>query len=485
MSAEISSGRVVWIVDDSVTDAERVHALLGTEYLTERMSDGAHALERLSAGMIPDLLILDWIMPGMSGLEVCQYVRANPKLPRIPILLLTAQHGGPEVVQAFRAGANDYVSKPFVDEELRARVKTLVDSGRLRERAEKAEANLSMLLATAPDPMFSINEGGQISYVNEEASRILQMPARAILGRHLGELVPGIGKILGSCAAPSEGESPLPDVIIHQRVFSPSVRLLPSRNSASVTITLRDVTLRRNAEARRLDFYSVIAHDLRTPITSMLIRIELICRGRHGLLPAGLIADLRQSETNLRALATMINDFLELAKLESVDYKVDRARVEIGEIIKSTVVDLQPLFEKQELKYVAHGLDEKFAVLGDGQRLLQVMSNLIGNAIKYSPVGATITTSVAAVDDQIEVVVTDTGRGIAKADIPLVFDRFTRASEVRGSTIGTGLGLMIVREIVAAHGGVVNVDSEPGVGSRFSFRLPRFPSAMRTLDAEL
>lgn len=476
MRGGLDRRRSIWVVDDSATDADRVRKLLADHYDIEVIADGAAALERLAAGALPDLILLDWMMPEISGIEVCRYVRSAPgKLCLVPIILLTARHGSQEIIQAFSCGANDYVSKPFVEEELKARVAALLESRRLLERAEQAEADVRTLLANAPDPIFAVDAQGNVTFTNDEGLRILDLPENHVIGRRLSELIPEIGSRHIS-VGPGEPFFPLPDVQVGSRIFSPSLRILPSDSAAVTTISLRDVTVRRHAEARRLDFYSVIAHDLRTPVTSVLLRIQMALRGKHGVLPAGLISDLRRTETSLRSLVGMINDFLELARLEGVGYKIDRQPVDLAELIQNTMEDFRPLLEKGSLKWQPVGLDREALVLGDRQRLAQVVSNLIGNAAKFTQPKGQITTSLIVSDQHIEASVEDTGRGIPERELPGLFERFTRASSAADDTAGTGLGLMIAREIVEAHNGVIGVESQPGVGSRFWFRLPHFRS---------
>jgi len=467
--------RTIWVVDDSPTDAERVRRLLAPAHEVETLHDGAAALERLAAGAPPDLLVLDWVMPGISGIEVCQYARSAPgRIPRIPILLLTARHGPQEILQAFRSGANDYVVKPFVDEELQARVDSLLETQRLLERAEQAEADARSLLANAPDPMFGVDAQGTISFVNDEGARVLARPPDQIAGKPIEHLIPGIS-LRNLSVAPGQSFVPVPDVQVDDRVFSPSIRVLPSDSAATTTIALRDVTARRQAEARRLDFYSIIAHDLRTPISTSLLRLDRAFEGMFGVLPAGLIADLRKIEGSLRTMVGIINDFLELASLEGVGYKIDRKPLDLRELLRTTMDDFQPLLQANQLAWKAVGLEPTTPsrVRGDRERLAQVITNLVSNAIKFTPTHGTITTTLREAEDHVEVSVEDTGRGIARDELPKLFERFSRATESSRGITGTGLGLMIVREIIEAHGGVVGVESELGAGSRFWFRLPR------------
>jgi signal transduction histidine kinase len=474
MEISLEKSRTIWIVDDSATDAERVCRLLKKfNYNVEVIHNGAIALERLAAGAEPDLILLDWIMPEISGIEVCKYIRAShSKNSTIPILLLTAQHGVEEITEAFSCGANDYISKPFVDEELIARVNALLQSKHLFERAEQAEADVRALLTNAPDPIFVVDAQGKITFANKEGLEIFILPSQDIIGQQFETLIKGI-TLQTISVGKGEAILPIPDVRVNDKIFSPSIRVLPSDNASTTTVVLRDVTARRITETRRLDFYSMIAHDLRTPLTSVLLRLQLALRGKNGILPPKHIYDLQKSESTLRSLAGMINDFLELARFEGIGYKIEASPVDLGELARETMEDYTPLLEKSNLTWTSTGLDSEEFILGDRRRISQVLSNLIGNAIKFTPEGGSIHTALLSSENYIEMSIKDTGRGIPQEEIPTLFERFTRATETPGDSIGTGLGLMIVREIIEAHGGIIGVDTEVGLGSRFWFRIPK------------
>lgn len=474
MEIGLDQSRTIWIVDDSPTDAERVKRLLmASNYQVEIINDGSTALERLSSGHCPDLLLLDWIMPGISGIEVCRYLRSLPgKNSKIPVLLLTAQNGSEEVIQAFKSGANDYVSKPFVEEELKARVEALLQTKRLIERAEQAEADVRAIMTNAPDPIFVIDAQGHIAFANKEALDIFGLAKERVFQQDFKKFFPSMS-LQNIGVGVGEAMLPIPDVKYDNRIFSPSFRVLPSDNASTTTVVLRDVTSRRKTESRRLDFYSMIAHDLRTPITSVLLRLQVALRGRSGELPPKHILDLRKSEASLRSLNGMINDFLELARFEGIGQKIETAPVSIGEITLTTMDDYSPLFEKAGLTCTSSGLNSEDIVMGDKRRISQVISNLIGNAIKFTPSGGTIQINLSSPHDYMEMSIKDTGRGIPQGEIATLFDRFTRASENPGESMGTGLGLMIVKEIVEAHGGIIGVESTVGIGSRFWFRIPK------------
>ncbi len=458
----------VWIVDDSPLDAERARRVLGERYAVEVFRDGSAMLEHLARHPAPCVLALDWVMPGVSGIEVCKFLRSGGLArPGLAILLLTMQAQTQQIVEGLAAGAHDYLVKPYADPELLARVDALVRWQSLLERAQKAEASVAELLEHAPDPLIGVDGGHAVTYVNEEAQRALGKDAAGLLGRSVAEILPGLSSDhLGDAARTSR---PLPDITIAGQVFSPSIRSLPGDNRAALTIALRDVTARRHRESRRLDFYSIIAHDLRSPLSAMLMRTDILLRGRRGVLSSEVVSDLRKMDGHMRRLMALINDFLDFAKMEEAAHAMQRTRVDLGEVAAEIVDDFRPLAENAGQALLIDVEGARPLVLGDRQRLQQVLTNLVANAIKFTLPGGHIAVRARRVGPLCEIVVEDDGPGIAPETLPTLFQRYTRAPNAHDG--GTGLGLLIVREIIEAHGGSVGVDSTPGHGSRFWFRI--------------
>jgi two-component system phosphate regulon sensor histidine kinase PhoR len=464
---------LVWVVDDSPLDLEHAQGAIAAVCETRAFTDGAAVLEQLATARPPppDVLVLDWVMPGVPGIDVIRYMRSEGKLPQIPVLLLTARGEPQQIVEGLSAGANDYLAKPYHDEELRARVAALIRTSRLLDRALKAEESVRVMLANAPDALVAVDAQGRITYANEEAERLFGAAAPTLVGAALDTIVRDLAQ-RNISIGPGTGLLPLPDVTINGRILSPSVRVLPTDTAASTTIAFRDVTERRRAEARRIDFYSVMAHDLRSPLNAMLMRIGGLLSGRRGPLPAEAVAELRKLEESSRGMAKMIKDFLDLARMEGAGYKISRERVDVGTLVSKIVEELRPIARASGLALEWKRPAADASVIGDPDRLSQVMSNLVGNAIKFTPAGGSVAIEVETLPDAVRTTVSDNGAGIAPELLPLLFNRFTQGSTGQRQS-GWGLGLMIVREIVEAHGGRLDVRSEVGKGSAFSFRLPR------------
>jgi signal transduction histidine kinase len=467
-------GRRVWIVDDSPLDAERARRALSADYAVEVFPDGSAALEALATRQPPDVMVLDWVMPGISGLDVCRFLRSEgTQHAQIAVVLLTVHRQVEQVVEGLSAGANDYLPKPYELEELRARVSAQVRSRELLDRATRAETLNRHLLESSPDPLLAVDSLGRLTYANLEACGILRASRSALTGRPLAELIPTLAPFTLDDGE-QESYRLLPDVDLEGRTYSPTMRRLPQSDAASVTVSLRDVTDRRRTEARRLDFYSIIAHDLRSPLNTMALRTQLILGGRHGGLPEGLREDLHKIERNIHSLVEMINDFLEMARVEATPLKVDQKPVDAVALVDRVLEAFRPLLENGQLEAqrVAPEHPADGWVIGDPKRLTQVMTNLISNAIKFTPARGVVRTAVRRSGEWVEIGIEDTGPGVPPEALPTLFDRYTQALPTHSEVAGSGLGLMIVRQIVEAHGGSVGVEPNLPHGSRFWVRLP-------------
>jgi signal transduction histidine kinase len=232
---------------------------------------------------------------------------------------------------------------------------------------------------------------------------------------------------------------------------------------------VRDVTDQRKVEQRRLDFYSIVAHDVRSPLSAMLLRTERLLGGGRGELAPTVLADVRKIQGGIHALVRMINDFLDLAQFEGSRYRLSEQELDFCWIVESTMDELKPLADNRGISLSCSAPNRPVTLLGDSRRLAQVLNNLVDNAIKFTRPGGQVVIKVLLRDAEVVVRVEDNGPGIPPDELPTLWDRYVRG---RTSAPGTGLGLLIVKEVVEAHGGVVGVESEVGTGSTFWFRLP-------------
>jgi signal transduction histidine kinase len=226
----------------------------------------------------------------------------------------------------------------------------------------------------------------------------------------------------------------------------------------------------RRLSALRADFVSLVSHELRTPMAAVIGAARTLQQRWRELSPEHLesFLELIAGETN--RLADLIGDVLDTSRIEAGTFSFRFAEVDLGRLVTDTVATAQVGQDEVQLKAdVRPPLPE---IRGDGERLRQVLANLIDNAIKYSPTGAEVDVRAYQEDGFVRIDVCDSGPGIAKEDQKLIFEKFGRVAGSGATRPGTGLGLFIARSIAEAHGGALDVESTPGQGSTFTLELP-------------
>jgi len=228
-------------------------------------------------------------------------------------------------------------------------------------------------------------------------------------------------------------------------------------------------------ERMRDSFLTVLAHELRTPLTSLLGNAELLLRRgqRNGDLSEQGQRNLKVIVNQAARLNDMISLQLDISRLHTGQLRIERAPIDVGAVARQIVEEFLPTLTAHTLTY--SGSDTPLLIEGDELRLIQVLQNLVQNAIKYSPAGGTVEVKVERHDKTVRVAVSDTGVGIPQTELSHLFQRFYRASNVDERQIsGLGIGLYVVKELVTLHGGTVDVMSEEGYGSTFIITLPLF-----------
>jgi signal transduction histidine kinase len=236
-----------------------------------------------------------------------------------------------------------------------------------------------------------------------------------------------------------------------------------------------EASLKRLQEYDRLktEFFSNVSHELRTPLTMILAPIEEIVDKRRGEMSGGMSFMLDAALINGRRLLDLINRLLEFSKLEAGQARLDLSPVDLGNMIRDLVAVALPLAQQRQIE-LTFDVDADLPVVGaDAGKLDSVITNLLSNALKFTPPFGMVTVGAARHENEVRVYVRDSGIGIARADHARVFERFV---QLDGSTSrrysGTGLGLALVKELVELHGGRIHVDSEVGAGTTFWFELP-------------
>jgi signal transduction histidine kinase len=283
-------------------------------------------------------------------------------------------------------------------------------------------------------------------------------------------LVRPIRRLTGAARELSEGHL---DVRVVRPTSSPEVRELSEAFNAMAERLQRSIEFIRRDRDRSRDFLADVSHELRTPIAALRTFNELLA-DEATMDDATRNEFIEQSRLQIERLDWLATNLLELSKLESGLVLLDMRPDDLRAVVESSVQQQMPSAERKEVKLTMTVPEEPIRQRHDPQRVGQVLSNLIGNAIKFTPAGGRVDVTLESTKEGAEIRVVDTGVGIDPQELPMVFERFYRGAQAHESrAAGSGLGLSIVRSIVEMHDGRVAITSTPGVGTQVSVALPR------------
>lgn len=230
-------------------------------------------------------------------------------------------------------------------------------------------------------------------------------------------------------------------------------------------------------ENLRQNLMADVAHELRTPLSVLQGNLRAILDDVYPLEKA----EIARLYDETRLLSRLVDDLRELTQAEAGQLSLNLLTTDAADVLRTTVTNFEPAAESKAIQLTTEVANDLPPVLADPDRLAQVLRNLLTNALRHTPKEGRVTVSAATVEDAIEIAVTDSGEGIATEDLPRVFDRFWRPDSSRSRAEGgAGLGLAIARSLVEAHGGHIWVESTPGQGAQFAFRLPAVSDSQST-----
>jgi two-component system sensor histidine kinase/response regulator len=494
----------VLVVDDQPINIRMLYQALSDEHRVLQATSGERALN-LCREESPDLVLLDVVMPGIDGLEVCRRLKADPQTRAIPVIFVTAHHDPADETRGLDAGAVDFIAKPISPAVVRSRVRTHLALAR-------SNAVLAATLEATADGILVTDTIGRVLAANHLLSRMWAMPAPAE-GDDAAPIIDSMNSRLRQARLstdeppPYHGQSTFTLELSDGRIFEchRSVLEAGGRGSGQV-FSFRDVTARRLAErslaelnaslesrilertrelelARRQadaanlaksEFLSNMSHEIRTPMNSIIGLTYLAQRADPNPRLRDYLEKIGQSGQHLLGI---ISDILDFSKLEAGKLEIDLTDFTIASLMASVASQLGDGADRKGLMLVFE-TDPELArpMRGDPLRLGQVLLNFAGNAIKFSDRGRVVVRARCLRRDdqgaQVRFEVSDNGIGMSEAQVDTLFQPF---HQVDASTTrrygGTGLGLAICRQLADLMGGEVGVESQLGEGSSFWLTL--------------
>lgn len=370
----------ILVVDDDQRNIRLVESILKSNgYGVIHAYDGEEALRRVEADR-PDLLLLDVMMPNLSGFEVCRRLRERHATRLLPIIMITALNALEDKVQGLDLGADDFLSKPINRTELLAKVRSILRVRALQEEVERQKGEL------------------------ESANREL-------------------------------------------------------------------MTIQRFKESMT----QMVVHDLKNPLAGIMGSIQLMQMQRAQMTPARLEELLQRTYESARQMARMIQNILEVAKLEEQKMPLRREPVHLGEVVAAQAAELMSLSARDGIHLECALPEGLRPVQADRELLGRVLANLLSNSFKHTPRGGRIVVGAREEAGEVVLTVSDNGEGIPEDLQPHIFDKFVagESDDRRRMTYDSGLGLTFCRLAVQAHAGRIWVHSRPGEGTIVSVALPR------------
>ena len=499
----------VLVADDNADMRDYLRRLLETRWAVETVANGQAALEA-ARRQRPDVVITDVMMPELDGFGLLRELRADANTSSVPVIVLSARAGEEARVEGLSRGANDYVTKPFSARELIVRVEAQLQIARIQQ-SERAglhsffmEAPAAIAVMRGPHLVFQLANSGYYQIIGK----------RDILGRPGREALPeltqqGVWDIFdtiyrtGQTVAYSEFPAMIDrrgDGVLEQAYFNWVAQATHDPSGAVDGIMLFAVEITSQVAARRRleqamaeraqllqseqqarleaesanrtkdEFLAMLGHELRNPLAPITTALHLL-RLRSGDVGA---RERTVIERQVNHLVRLVDDLLDVSRITRGKVELKKQRVPLSEVIAKAIEMTSPLLEQRshhlELRVQSNGL----SVDADPTRLEQVVANLLANAAKYTEPGGQIIVSAERAASEVVLRVRDNGVGISPEILPRVFELFTQERQsLARSQGGLGLGLAIVRSLVAQHGGSVSASSDGrGRGSEFVVRLP-------------
>ncbi|HYC43615.1 MAG TPA: hybrid sensor histidine kinase/response regulator [Noviherbaspirillum sp.] len=455
----------ILVVEDSPTQAAKLRLLLeGKGYRVQVAGNGMLALELIRRRR-PDLVLSDIIMPEMDGYALCHAIKSNPETRSVPVILVTSLIDPQDIVRGLECGADNFVRKPYAEDYLLVRIEHVLMNYRLRQGGE---------------------EGGTAIYLNGE-KHIVHAERQQILDLLVSTYEQAV--VVNEELQARE-----------RQVNELNVRL--GHHAAQLEATNREIASKNveleQANRMKSEFLANMSHELRTPLNAIIGFSEAL---RDGLL--GPLAQAQQEAAgdiydSGKHLLLLINDILDLSKIEAGKMELEREPTDIQDLMQNTLTVFKDKAVTGQIRLRLE-MEAVGAVLVDRRKTRQIVYNLLSNAVKFTPPGGAVTLRMCRQDADklasqrivgeegpdpsvrqfLTICVIDTGIGISEADLGCLFKPFVQLdSGLARKYEGTGLGLALVKQLVELHGGVMTVRSEPQQGSEFMVWLPYREAAL-------
>ena len=482
--AEINcSAPAILVIDDEERVREGCRKVLARDgYEVTIAASGEVGLKLIERRHF-DIILLDLMMPSLSGFDVLAHVKTLH--PDTVIIVISGYATVENSIEAMKRGAFDFIPKPFSPEQLRVLTKKAIEYTRAMQDIADEKSRMRVLINLLTDGVMATDSQKRVVLANPAFLRmtgcrevqavgcpvsevIRYEPLELLIDRALAisgdELVELTAEICGEAEAGQTGP------ILQARCIPYIDRA--GRNVGTITV-LHDITALKRMDQIKSEFVSMVSHEIRSPLNSVLAQMQIIQDGLAGEVTTRQQEILSRASAKVKSLVTLSSELLDLARIESGLISQEKEQLSLSDLLEDQVAFHGAAAQAKGISLELEPLPKLAPVVVDRRNMEEVFSNLISNAINYTPEGGRVVVAAAMESGYLRASVSDNGIGMAPEDLNHIFNRFYRIKNNKTRfIIGTGLGLAIVKSIVEAHNGFIRVESEPDRGSTFRVYIP-------------
>lgn len=480
----------ILVIDDEKVIREGVHrALSKRDFVIAKADDGDKGIALLKEQDF-DIVLTDLMMPGLDGFAVLDWIRTNQ--PHIQVIVITGFATVTKAVTAMKQGAFDFVGKPFTPDYIRVVVDRAVEkitmraeTDRLREdkirgleAIDKSQSRLKTVFSCMAEAVLITDAEEIVVLHNPAAIKLLEIQTDPVIGKPLAASIRDKTAVSMVHEAISKAvvvirEFP-PGILSrkHLRAYCSPVTNEQGEVIGSVT-TFADISAHKEIDRMKSDFVAMVAHELKSPLASVEQMIYALQVGCEYEATNNCNALHKRMTTRTKDLLRLIDNLLNLSKLESGSVVFNLEAVRGEDIIKDVIEIATPQAEGKSITINYMPCEEEWWFNVDYDHLRTAVMNIVSNSVKYTPDGGRVDLTTSVSGGFVNLKVTDSGIGISKEDLPHIFDRFFRVKgKATRHITGSGLGLALVKEVVEAHKGFIDVQSAPEEGTTFVLSFP-------------
>jgi PAS domain S-box-containing protein len=441
------------------------------------------ALNKSVQEAIPALMIIGETFTKRDGISIANEVLE--RFPTMPIILYAKQDTTGFAKSALRSGLSGYLYPPLKMEDIVNEVQRCLTRARklgdwLRQEVKRTTASLTekakisesernkleAIISNIQDGVIVLDENESILMTNQNIREIFRLADKSVIGKWIKAAIlnPDIHALIDRS---KDGALKYHEIHFDDgRVFNAQYTPIPKIGNA---ITMQDISYLKELDRLKSDFIHTVSHDLRSPLTAILGYMELI--ERTGPLNENQLDFLHRLQGSVQHITNLVNELLDLGRLEA-GFDTRREPVHLENVLKFSLDVFDGQVKKKKINLITKVDNDLKSVRANPIRIRQMIDNLVGNAIKYTPNNGIVQVIMVMEENQIVMRVIDTGPGIPAEEQSRIFEKFYRATNRPESVEGSGLGLAIVKSIVDSHQGRVWVESKSGEGSTFVVLLP-------------